>query len=30
LQRGERAVEAMRAIKGALDPNGLLNPGKVL
>jgi glycolate oxidase len=30
LQRGERAVEAMRAIKVALDPNGLFNPGKVL
>ena len=30
LQRGARAVEAMRAIKRALDPGGLLNPGKVL
>ncbi len=30
LQRGERAVEVMRSIKQALDPNGLLNPGKVL
>ena len=30
LQRGERAVAAMRAIKNALDPQGLLNPGKVL
>jgi glycolate oxidase len=30
LQRGARAVEAMRAIKRALDPQGLLNPGKVL
>jgi glycolate oxidase len=30
LQRGERAVQAMRAIKQALDPAGLLNPGKVL
>lgn len=29
LQRGERAVDAMRAIKQALDPGGLLNPGKV-
>ena len=28
-QRGPRAVEAMRAIKHALDPAGLLNPGKV-
>lgn len=30
LQRGERAVEAMRAIKRALDPHDLLNPGKVV
>ncbi len=30
LQRGERGVEVMRAIKAALDPLGLLNPGKVL
>jgi glycolate oxidase len=29
LQRGARSVEAMRAIKKALDPNGLFNPGKV-
>jgi len=29
LQRGTRAVDVMRSIKGALDPNGLLNPGKV-
>jgi glycolate oxidase len=29
LQRGARAVEAMRSIKKALDPNNLLNPGKV-
>jgi glycolate oxidase len=29
LQRGPRAVEAMRSIKQALDPSGLLNPGKV-
>jgi glycolate oxidase len=29
LQRGARAVEVMRSIKAALDPNGLLNPGKV-
>lgn len=27
---GRPAVEAMRAIKGALDPLGLLNPGKML
>jgi len=29
-QRGEDAVAVMRAIKHALDPQGLLNPGKVL
>ena len=29
LQRGARSVEAMRSIKLALDPNSLLNPGKV-
>jgi D-lactate dehydrogenase (cytochrome) len=29
LQRGARAVEVMRAIKHALDPDSLLNPGKV-
>jgi glycolate oxidase len=29
LQRGVRAVEVMRAVKRALDPQGLLNPGKV-
>ena len=28
-QRGARAVEVMRAIKAALDPQGILNPGKV-
>ncbi|MEP7380013.1 MAG: FAD-linked oxidase C-terminal domain-containing protein [Chloroflexota bacterium] len=30
LQRGARSVELMRAIKHTLDPQGLLNPGKVL
>jgi glycolate oxidase len=30
LQRGSAAVEAMRRIKHALDPLGILNPGKVL
>jgi glycolate oxidase len=30
LQRGARSVEVMRQIKQALDPRGLLNPGKVL
>jgi glycolate oxidase len=29
-QRGEDAVRVMRAIKTALDPQGILNPGKVL
>jgi glycolate oxidase len=29
-QRGDRAVAVMRAIKQALDPQGLLNPGKIL
>ena len=29
-QRGEDAVAVMRAIKHALDPKGLLNPGRVL
>jgi D-lactate dehydrogenase (cytochrome) len=30
LEHGEEGVEAMRAIKAALDPEGLMNPGKVL
>ncbi|MET1232892.1 MAG: FAD-linked oxidase C-terminal domain-containing protein [Candidatus Limnocylindrales bacterium] len=29
-QLGPRAVEVMRALKNALDPQGILNPGKVL
>ncbi|MFN4326711.1 MAG: FAD-binding oxidoreductase [Azonexus sp.] len=29
-EHGEVAVEVMRALKTALDPRGLLNPGKVL
>ena len=29
LQRGARGVEAMRSIKRALDPDNLLNPGKI-
>jgi glycolate oxidase len=29
-QRGVEAVRVMRAIKAALDPQGLLNPGRVL
>lgn len=29
LQRGARAVDVMRSIKQALDPQGLLNPGKI-
>jgi glycolate oxidase len=30
LQRGEGAVEVMRSIKAALDPLGILNPGRVI
>ncbi|HJW22598.1 MAG TPA: FAD-linked oxidase C-terminal domain-containing protein [Candidatus Limnocylindrales bacterium] len=30
IQRGEDAVAVMRAIKAALDPLGILNPGRVL
>jgi glycolate oxidase len=30
IQRGEAAVRVMRAIKDALDPLGILNPGRVL
>jgi glycolate oxidase len=29
-QRGEDAVAVMRSIKAALDPRGLLNPGRML
>lgn len=29
-QRGRDAVNVMRAIKGALDPLGILNPGKIV
>ena len=29
-QRGDEAVGAMRAIKAALDPDGILNPGVLL
>ncbi len=29
-EHGEAAVEAMRSIKRALDPNNVLNPGKIL
>jgi FAD/FMN-containing dehydrogenase len=29
-QRGEAAVQAMTALKGALDPDGILNPGVLL
>jgi glycolate oxidase len=30
IQRGEGAVAVMRAIKTALDPHGILNPGRVI
>ncbi|MEW5420651.1 FAD-binding oxidoreductase [Amorphus sp. 3PC139-8] len=30
LEHGSAAVETMRAIKRALDPKGLMNPGKIL
>ncbi|MES2210815.1 MAG: FAD-linked oxidase C-terminal domain-containing protein [Chloroflexota bacterium] len=30
IQLGDPAVAVMRAIKGALDPDGILNPGRVL
>ncbi len=30
LEHGEEGVELMRAIKAALDPEGLMNPGKML
>jgi len=30
IQRGEDAVAVMRAIKNALDPQGILNPGRVI
>jgi len=29
-QRGAAAVDAMRAVKAALDPDGILNPGVLL
>jgi len=30
LEQGEVAVDVMRAVKAALDPHNLLNPGKIL
>ena len=29
-EMGEEAVAALRAIKGALDPSNVLNPGKLI
>ena len=29
-EHGEAAVDVMRALKRALDPDNLLNPGKIL
>jgi D-lactate dehydrogenase (cytochrome) len=30
LEHGEEGVALMRALKDALDPDGLMNPGKVI